>query len=79
MTPLPRGVTVRRFIEALSDDGFALNRSRGSHRVYTHPDGRIVIVAFHRGGAGFPIGTLKRMVRDAGWMEADLQRLGLSS
>jgi hypothetical protein len=36
-----------------------------------------VVVAYHRLSDTFPIGTLKAMIEDAEWMEADLARLGL--
>lgn len=77
MTAVPRGITARRLIQSLHEDGFKLQRTRGSHRIYRHADGRRVIVAYHRLGDTFPMGTLKAMLTDAGWQEADLERLGL--
>ena len=77
MTEVPRGTTARQFIRALHDDGFVLRRTRGSHRIYRHPDGRRVVLAFHHLSDTFPIGTLKAMIVGAGWTEADLRRLGL--
>jgi len=77
MTEIPRTVTARQFIKALHKDGFALRTTRGSHRIYRHPDGRRVILAFHHLGDTFPLGTFKAMIGDAGWREADLRRLGL--
>lgn len=78
MTVTPRGTTARQLIKALHEDGFELKRTRGSHRIYRHPDGRRIVVAYHRLGDTFPTGTLKAMIRDAGWIEDDLRRLGLS-
>lgn len=78
MTVTPRGTTARQLIKALHEDGFELKRTRGSHRIYRHPDGRRIVVAYHRLGDTFPIGMLKAMIRDAGWIEDDLRRLGLS-
>ena len=77
MTEIPRGITARDLIRALHKDGFALKRTRGSHRIYGHADGRRVVVAFHRMNDTFPIGTLRAMIADAGWTEDDLRRLGL--
>ena len=77
MTRIPRGVTARIFIRALETDGFVFQRSRGSHRIYKHTDGRRVVVAYHATGDAFPIGTLKAMIESAGWQDRDLQRLGL--
>jgi len=77
MTRVPRGLSARRFIRALEGDGFALQRVRGSHRVYRHADGRRVVVAYHALNDTFPIGTLRAMIADAGWQDDDLLRLGL--
>lgn len=77
MTRTPRGVTARKFIQALDQDGFVLDTTRGSHRVYRHPDGRRMVVAYHSSGATFKIGTLKAMIKDADWSDEDLKRLGL--
>lgn len=77
MTQTPRGITAGQFIKALLLDGFFEARSRGSHCVYRHSDGRRVVVAYHRLSATFPIGTLKAMIADAGWVDDDLRRLGL--
>jgi predicted RNA binding protein YcfA (HicA-like mRNA interferase family) len=79
MTVLPQGVAARRFIRALHEDGFELSRTRGSHRIYRHPDGRRVVVAYHRLSDTFPIGTLRGMIADIGWSHDDLVRLGLRS
>jgi predicted RNA binding protein YcfA (HicA-like mRNA interferase family) len=78
MMEFPRGVTARQLVKALHEDGFILTRTRGSHRIYRHPDGRRAVVAYHRLSDTFPIGTLKAMIHDLGWTEADLRRLGLS-
>jgi len=78
MTDIPRGLTARELIRALHADGFHLKRTRGSHRIYRHADGRRVVVAYHRISDTFPIGTLKAMVADIGWIEDDLRRLGLA-
>jgi predicted RNA binding protein YcfA (HicA-like mRNA interferase family) len=77
MTRTPRGLSARQFIHALEADGFALQRVRGSHRIYRHTDGRRVVVAYHGLGDTFPIGTLRAMIADAGWQDEDLRRVGL--
>lgn len=77
MTELRRGITARHFLQALHQDGFALQRTRGSHRIYRHPDGRRVVVAYHRLGETFPIGTLRAMIADTGWDSERLRELGL--
>jgi predicted RNA binding protein YcfA (HicA-like mRNA interferase family) len=77
MTSVPRGLQARRFVRALEAGGFALQRVRGSHRIYRHADGRRVVVAYHSLSDTFPIGTLRAMIEDAGWQDEDLRRLGL--
>lgn len=79
MNPQLRAVTAQRFIRALEADGFQWTRSAGSHRVYRHPDGRRVIVAFHRPGATFPPKTFSAMLRGTRWTDDDLRRLKLIS
>ena len=77
MTCVPRGLSARHFIRALEADGFQLQRVRGSHRIYRHADGRRVVVAYHALNDTFPIGTLRAMIEDAGWLEDDLRRVGV--
>jgi predicted RNA binding protein YcfA (HicA-like mRNA interferase family) len=72
-----KGVPARLFIRALHADGFLLKRTKGSHHIFSHPDGRIVVVAYHRLSDTFPVGTLKGMLADTNWQEHDLQRLSL--
>jgi mRNA interferase HicA len=66
MTGFPRGLTARRLIRALQSEGFRLARTRGSHRIYRHADGRRVVVAYHAPSDTFPVGTLKGMLADIG-------------
>mgnify|MGYP003551415078 FL=1 len=47
--------------------------AKGGHRLYTHPDGRIVVVHFHIGE--LPKGTFKRILRDAGLTEEEFHNL----
>ncbi|MCY3020825.1 MAG: type II toxin-antitoxin system HicA family toxin [Planctomycetota bacterium] len=44
--------------------GFVLLHQRGSHRVYKHPSGKNVVIAFHGGGRTVPTGTLRRIIAD---------------
>jgi predicted RNA binding protein YcfA (HicA-like mRNA interferase family) len=78
MTEISRGLSARALVKALRSDGFRLTRTRGSHHMYRHPDGRRVVVAYHRVSDSFPVGTLKAMIADIGWSEEDLRRLGLT-
>lgn len=73
-----RSVTARDLIRALQADGFNLKRQKGSHRHYSHPDGRRVTLSFHRSSETFRIGTLRSIIeKQARWTEEDLRRFGL--
>jgi predicted RNA binding protein YcfA (HicA-like mRNA interferase family) len=73
-----RSVTARKMLKALEADGFTLRRQKGSHRHYTHADGRRVTVSFHHPRDTFPPKTLRSMIElQARWTEADLLRLHL--
>lgn len=75
--PEIRDVTAREFIAALKRDDFELVKSKGkgsgAHRIYRRArDKRRVTVSYKSSGATFPLGTLKRMLVEAGW--ASLER-----
>ncbi len=73
-----RSLTARQLVKALKRDGFVLNRQKGSHRHYKHPDGRRVTVSFHRSSQTFALGLLKKLIEvEARWHEDDLRRLRL--
>ena len=72
-----KNITVRKMVKALEKDGFKHTTKRGSHLVYRHSDGRRAVVAFHRSGDTFPIGTLSNIFKSTKWNENDLRRLGL--
>ena len=75
---LIRSLTARRLASALHDDGFELQRQKGSHRHYRHPDSRRVTLSFHHSSDTFPLGTLKSIIEvQARWTEDDLRRLKL--
>jgi predicted RNA binding protein YcfA (HicA-like mRNA interferase family) len=77
MTRLRRGISAREFVKALQADGFVLQRTRGSHRIFRNSKGRRVLVAYHHLSDTFPVGTLYGMVKDAGWTDEEIKRLGL--
>ena len=77
MSPHLRNVRVRQIIAALEREGFRRTHQTGSHATYRRQD-RKVMVAIHSPGSTIPIGTLHRIVGDAGWTEDDLRRLRLS-
>jgi len=58
-------LTSQQVIKILKKKGFVLDRSKGSHRIYFHPDTRRrVVVPFHR--KDLPQGTLREILRQAG-------------
>lgn len=58
-------LTAQQVIKILEKKGFVLDRSKGSHRIYFHPDTRRrVVVPFHR--KDLPQGTLREILRQAG-------------
>ncbi len=72
-----RSLTAKKLISALLQEGFKLDRERGSHRQYIHAKRGRVTVSFHHPSDTFPPNTLKTMIEDAGWTENDLKRLDL--
>ena len=66
----PRPEEVARKLRRL---GFVERMAKGGHRLYTHPDGRIVVVPFHSGE--LPKGTFQRILRDAGLTEEEFHNL----
>jgi len=71
---MPRipALTPRKIIKILEKKGFVLDRSKGSHRIYLHPETRQrVIVPFHR--KDIPQGTLLEILRQAGISRDELQ------
>jgi len=71
--------TAREWIRALQREGFRTRKSRGSHHVYQHGDGRRVLVVYHSLGDTFGPKTIKQLLRGTHWTEADLIRLDLLS
>jgi len=65
-------LTSPQVIKILEQRGFILDRSKGSHRIYIHPETRRrVVVPFHR--KDLPQGTLREILRQAGINKEELQ------
>jgi predicted RNA binding protein YcfA (HicA-like mRNA interferase family) len=62
MTRLPR-VSGDEMTKALVKIGFSVVRTRGSHRILQHPDGRVTVVPIHAGEAIGP-GLLLKILAD---------------
>ncbi len=67
----------REWIRSLEREGFAPRKSKGSHHLYQHPDGRRVLVVYHNLGDTFGPKAIKQLLKGAHWGEADLRRLDL--
>ncbi|MDM7323887.1 MAG: type II toxin-antitoxin system HicA family toxin [Thermus sp.] len=48
-------------------------RCKWGHRLYTHPDGRIVVIPFHSGE--LPKGTFKKILKQIGLTEGEFRKL----
>ncbi len=55
-------VTPKKLIRALQQQGFFVDRQRGSHTMLRHPDGRITTIPMHT--RDLPAGTLKGILDD---------------
>jgi len=75
--PAIKNITAGKLLRALWRDGFIEVRRSGATFVFLHPDGRRVVVHYHRSGQTFPLGTLRAMLQNAGWTPEDLKRLKL--
>ena len=62
---------------AVARDGFLPRKSRGSHHLYQHPDGRRVLLVYHNLGETFGPKTIRAILKSTGWIETDLRRLNL--
>jgi predicted RNA binding protein YcfA (HicA-like mRNA interferase family) len=76
---LLRNTPVREIVAALECDGSALRRStRTGGHIYSHSDGRIVVIHYHRGSDTLPRGTLRSVLDGTRWTLEDLRRLKLA-
>ncbi|HEX3787550.1 MAG TPA: type II toxin-antitoxin system HicA family toxin [Pseudonocardiaceae bacterium] len=66
MSPALSDVPVRKVVRVPESIGFEYMRTKGSHAVYRHPDGRAAIIPQH--------GTIKR-----GTLASILRQAGLTS
>ncbi len=74
-----RSLTARKLIRALEKDGFYAESGSSAHQqFYNANDGRRVTVTYHHAIDHFVPKTLKSMLEQAKWTQADLKRLGLT-
>lgn len=59
------GVKVRDVIRLIEADGWRLQRQRGSHRIYRHPEKPGTVTVAGQRGKDIPIGTLENIIWQA--------------
>lgn len=72
MSPALADLPLRKVVNALTKAGFVHVRTKGSHAVYQHPNGRVVVVPQH---ATVKRGTLASILRQAGLTTVEFQQL----
>ena len=71
-----KSLTADDLDSALRRDGWLLDDTQGSERVYRNPDGRRVSIHYHPRKTYGPK-LLRALLADTGWTVADLRRLKL--
>ena len=69
----PKACTAREVESVASSLGFRLQRSSGSHRVYSNGSGSIVVIPFHAGDV--PLGTLRSIIKQLGISVEDFNEM----
>jgi predicted RNA binding protein YcfA (HicA-like mRNA interferase family) len=59
-------VKVREIIKRIEEDGWFLDRTKGSHRQYKHPHKRGVVTVAGKPGDDLAPGTLNSILKQAG-------------
>lgn len=72
MSPALADLPFRKVVQALTKAGFVHVRTKGSHAVYQHPNGRVTVVPLH---PTIKRGTLASILRQAGLSATEFQRL----
>ncbi|MEU4624266.1 type II toxin-antitoxin system HicA family toxin [Actinoplanes sp. NPDC023801] len=68
MSPALADLPLRKVVDALTRAGFVHVRTKGSHAVYQHPNGRVAVVPQH---PTVKRGTLASILRQAGLTTAE--------
>ena len=72
-----KNTPAREWVNALERDGFRTRKSKGSHHIYQHSDGRRVLIVYHKLSDTFGPKTVKQLLDGTGWNEEDLRNLKL--
>jgi len=76
ITPL-RNLTAADWVRVVEHDGFHRRKTRGSHHIYQHSDGRRVLLVYHNLHDTMGPKAIRQILRSTRWTEDDLRRLGL--
>lgn len=72
MSPALSDLPLRKVIHVIESLGFSYVRTKGSHAVYRHPDGRVVVIPQH---GTVKRGTLASILRQAGIKSGEFREL----
>jgi len=72
MSPALADLPVKKVLRALEAAGFQHSRTKGSHAIYRHNDGRTAVVPLH---GVVKRGTLSSIMRQAGLSPGDFMDL----
>ncbi|MGQ0773703.1 MAG: type II toxin-antitoxin system HicA family toxin [Pseudonocardiales bacterium] len=72
MSPALSDLPIRKVTHVIESLGFAYVRTKGSHAVYRHPDGRAVVIPQH---GTVKRGTLASILRQAGIKSGEFREL----
>lgn len=67
-----KAISGKAFCRLLHLQGWQLQRIRGSHHIYTHPDKTEILTVPVHANQDLKIGTLSKLLKDAGLTEQDL-------
>ncbi len=66
-----KSISGKAFCKLLHLHDWQLQRIRGSHHIYTHPDKTEILTVPIHGNQDLKIGTLSKLLKDAGLTERD--------
>lgn len=67
-----KSISGKVFCRLLHLYGWQLQRIRGSHHIYTHPDKTAILTVPVHANQDLKIGTLSKLLKEAGLTEHDL-------
>ncbi len=67
-----KSISSKAFCKFLHLHGWQLQRIRGSHHIYTHPDKAEILTVPVHANQDLKIGTLSKLLKDAGLTAQDL-------